>query len=450
MTSSPVIMRFPVILAILIATLFTFEAQGQATRTILQYDAKGNVIGAIEQAIKPNKKNAETGAGGGTSRTATGRSGNGAGINAATGAPGGNGNNPGNNAGNAEPGEILISNPPATLLPQLLTQGYQLVEHIILDNLDVEFLRLRAPRGVTAETAISDIRQRFPGILVDRNTLFDLSSGKTGVYANDVSGWGVPPSRCGRGLLIGMVDTALDPRRPALRGRDIIHRSFVAKDRKPGTSTHGETVAALLVGNHRDDAPGGLLPGATLFAGSIFEDRGNGKLLGNLSSMIKALDWMVEEHVPVVNLSLAGSNNSVLQYIIDKALVKGLILVAAAGNGGPDADPAFPAANPRVIAVTAIDSQLAAYRYANRGSYIDFAAPGVGLRIATAPPGKLQSGTSFATPFITSAISLHLARGARAQPNSIRAALRKLARDLGPPGRDDIFGWGLVQYRPKC
>jgi subtilisin family serine protease len=429
--------RFPVIAAGLIMALFAHVARAQSTITILKYDDKGNVVGVIKKTInqKINRKPARQ-----TRSRPSGSS------------PETSGTAP-IDAG-AEPREVLISNPPATLLPQLQAEGYQLLERIILNNIDAQFLRLRAPQGITADGAIDAIRQRFPGILIDKNSFFNLSAGKqggrSGVYANDVTKWGNAPSRCGRGLSIGMIDTAFSPNHPALRGRDIIHRSFVKKKRKPGKSTHGATVAALLVGNPRNGLPGGLLPGATLFAGSIYEDRGDGKLRGNLSSMIKALDWLVEERVSVVNLAMAGSKNKVLAYIIRKASAKGLVLIAAAGNGGPRAKPAFPAANPRVIAVTAIDRQLGVYRYANRGEYIDFAAPGVGLQIATAKPGKLQSGTSFATPFITSVVALHLAQGGRARPGPIRTALRKLAKDLGAPGRDDTFGWGLVQYRPKC
>jgi subtilisin family serine protease len=425
--------RVSIVLAGLVATLCIFEAQAQSSITILKYDAKGNVIGVVEkkagkgQTIR-RKPAPIPGAGPASSDN-----------------PNGGGGQP-----DAEPREVLVSNPPAALLPQLQAQGYLLVERIFLGNLGGEFLRLRAPRDETADSAISYIRRRFPGILVDKNTLFDLSSGKPGVYANEVSGWGNTPPRCGQGLLIGMIDTALDPRHPALRGRNIIYRSFVQKDRKPGKSIHGATVAALLVGNPRDGAAGGLLPGATLFVGNIFEKRSNGKLRGNLSAMIKALDWLVKQRVTVVNLSMAGSKNSILEFIIMKTLSQGMVVVAAAGNGGPKAKPAYPAAIPRVIAVTAIDEQLAAYRHANRGAYIDFAAPGVGLQIATAAPGRLQSGTSFATPFITSAIALHLAQVGRAQPDSIRAALQKRTRDLGAPGRDNIFGWGLVRYRPKC
>ncbi|MFT6583654.1 MAG: hypothetical protein ACJAU6_004112 [Alphaproteobacteria bacterium] len=400
----------------------------------MHYDKKGNVTGVVEKKIGPKQK---------LQRKAPTRRGKGATAPADGCAR--------RSTGAAEPREVLVSNPPRALLPRLQSQGYQVVERLILQNLGVEYLRLRAPRGTTADEAISTIQRQFPGVLVDKNTLFKISAGQSvrGVYANDITDWGLAPEKCGRGLTIGMIDTAFNKRNLIFRNRNIIFRSFTKKGRKVGYANHGATVAALLVGKPQNGVPGGLLPGATLFAASIFENRG-GKLRGNLSSMLKALDWLVKERVPVVNLSMAGSNNKVLKQIIGKALAKGMILVAAAGNNGPRAKPAFPAANPKVIAVTAIDKNLAAYRHANRGGYIDFAAPGVGLQVTTTTRGKLKSGTSFAAPYITSMIAMQIAKGVPAKPNALRASLRKLTKDLGSPGRDETYGWGLVRYKPKC
>jgi subtilisin family serine protease len=127
-----------------------------------------------------------------------------------------------------------------------------------------------------------------------------------------------------------------------------------------------------------------------------------------------------------------------------------MAIVAAAGNGGPKAKPAYPAAHPKVLAVTAIDQRLAPYRHANHGTYIDFAAPGVRLWTAAHGGGELQSGTSFAAPFITSAVALEIAAGASTDPETLRQLLRKATQDLGAPGRDSVFGWGLVRMRPKC
>ena len=94
-------------------------------------------------------------------------------------------------------------------------------------------------------------------------------------------------------------------------------------------------------------------------------------------SLVMAIEALTARGVKVINLSLAGPANPLLQRAIDVASAAGVIIVAAAGNEGPAAGPAYPAAYSGVIAVTAVDRNLAVYRRANRGDYVDIAAPGV-------------------------------------------------------------------------
>jgi len=81
-----------------------------------------------------------------------------------------------------------------------------------------------------------------------------------------------------------------------------------------------------------------------LYAGSIFEQRKDGKSRGNLIAFLKALEWLAVEKVKVVNLSIASPENEVLQTAVRAVARTGQVLVAAAGNGGPKAKPFFPAA----------------------------------------------------------------------------------------------------------
>jgi len=163
------------------------------------------------------------------------------------------------------------------------------------------------------------------------------------------------------------------------------------------------------------------------------------------------LDWLTSRRTPVINMSFAGERNAVVAVALRNAIARHVVVVAAAGNGGASSGPAFPAAETGVIAVTAVDSHAQPYSDANQGNYIAFAAPGV--RVWTAgprPTGSYQSGTSFAAPFVTAAVGMRLADGAEPAAAEITRILAKTARDLGPPGRDPIFGWGLLQAASPC
>ena len=159
-----------------------------------------------------------------------------------------------------------------------------------------------------------------------------------------------------------------------------------------------------------------------------------------------------EADLRVINLSLSGPANEVLQKAIAAAQARGIVIVAAAGNNGAGAEPSYPAAYPGVVAVTAVDHDLNVYQRATRGPYVDLAAPGVNVWTASSPgPGSLKTGTSYAVPFVSAAAGI------------LRAPVPKLEHeirsdplggghtlDLGQPGRDPTFGFGLIQMAGLC
>jgi minor extracellular protease Epr len=156
---------------------------------------------------------------------------------------------------------------------------------------------------------------------------------------------------------------------------------------------------------------------------------------------------ILRRNVKVINLSIAGPDNDVLQAVVEDAAASGSVLVSAAGNAGPSAPPAYPAAYDNVIAVTAVSDTLSVYRRAGRGLHIDIAAPGV--RIKTA--GKknnlgIFTGSSFAVPFVTAAVAVQLSQNAGWKVNTAMDALKSSAKDLGVPGVDPVFGAGLLQF----
>jgi subtilisin family serine protease len=144
----------------------------------------------------------------------------------------------------------------------------------------------------------------------------------------------------------------------------------------------------------------------------------------------------------VINLSLTGPPNRLLEVAINKVSRTGVVVLAAAGTDGPMATPRYPAAYSSVVAVTAVDSRGRAFRLANRGDYLALAAPGVNLRHALAGGGyTTSSGTSFAVPFVSTVVALLKQDAA---DDDVVARLYASALDLGEPGRDEVYGYGLL------
>ena len=160
--------------------------------------------------------------------------------------------------------------------------------------------------------------------------------------------------------------------------------------------------------------------------------------------ILKGLDYAVEHGAQIVNMSFAGPKDPMIERgIAATAAARDILLVAAAGNAGAKSPPLYPAANPNVIAVSGTDAQDKLFAASNRGNYIAIAAPGADIFLP-APDEKYQitSGTSFSAAYVSGIAALILERNPALKPNDVRAILTKTARDLGAPGRDDLFGAG--------
>lgn len=241
---------------------------------------------------------------------------------------------------------------------------------------------------------------------------------------------------------IGMIDSRVDTSHPVLAASHIQSRDFVSAGADM-PAFHGTAIASIIAGNAPDYQ--GLAPDAEVFAAGVFElDAEQGEIASTVS-LLRALDWLISSEVDVVNISLAGPPNRLLEAALTRAAERDVVVLAAAGNGGPVARPMYPAAYETVVAVTAVDASNRVFRLANRGSYLDIAAPGVGLLHARAGGGfAASSGTSFAVPFAATAAANMIASRGR---TDVMALLYASAVDLGPPGRDDIYGYGLLRLQ---
>jgi subtilisin family serine protease len=154
---------------------------------------------------------------------------------------------------------------------------------------------------------------------------------------------------------------------------------------------------------------------------------------------------MARERVGVVNVSLVGPDNAVLSGAVRAALMRGHVIVAAVGNDGPAARPLYPAAYEGVVGVTGVDAQRRILPEAVRGAQVDFAALGA-RRAPVGANGDAVAvrGTSYAAPIVAGLLARELAQP---EPQAAQKAVAQLARaavDLGPRGRDNTYGAGLV------
>jgi subtilisin family serine protease len=162
-------------------------------------------------------------------------------------------------------------------------------------------------------------------------------------------------------------------------------------------------------------------------------------------NLVKGLDWAGASHADVVNMSFAGPADPELRGMLGVLRKKGVVLVAAAGNKGPNSPPLYPAAGPDVIAVTATDADDRLFDQANRGAHIALSAPGVAILVAAPNESySMQSGTSMASAQVSGIAALLIERNRNLDPTAVREILTSTAQDLGPVGRDDQFGAGLV------
>ena len=318
-------------------------------------------------------------------------------------------------------------------------EGVRSLARLRLQGLGLDLYDLSTVPGQEA-TVADALRGRLPvGAEIDRPAWLDPQRGaeprRSGrVYA--LAKIGLPASDPSeRPVRLAIIDAAPSGRLP-LQG-DL---RIVRFDGDAQSDGHSDRILCLLACPPTPDAAfRGLLSRPEITAVAIMERTPEGTLRGHTAGLARALDYLILQGISVVNLSLGGVGDRVQRAVVARALARGLILVAAAGNGGEAAPPVYPAAWPGVIAVAAVDAAGKPWPRGNRGTYIAIAAPGVDLWLPT-EGGEYVSGTSFASPFVAARLAWAQANG----QTSEREALCARARDLGPPGRDPETGCGLM------
>jgi hypothetical protein len=242
----------------------------------------------------------------------------------------------------------------------------------------------------------------------------------------------------GNRVVVAVIDSEVDAAHPDLAGA--VTANFNASD-KDKPHAHGTGMAGAIAARR---TVLGTAPRVGLLTVNAFSTKAS-EAEGTTFNILKGLDWAAERGARIINMSFAGPPDPRLKDALQKAYKKGIVLVAAAGNAGPNSPPLFPGADPSVIAVTATDVDDALFSGANRGNHIAVAAPGVDV-LVPAPEGAYQftTGTSVASAEVSGVVALMLERNPSLTPSDVRRILMATAKDLGPKGRDPGFGAGLV------
>ena len=260
----------------------------------------------------------------------------------------------------------------------------------------------------------------------------------------------------GAGIKVAVVDTGVlgtheDLAGSVVPGTDLASDAATydpARNGEVDPAGHGTHVAGIIAA-HVNNGLGiaGAAPGVAIMPVRVLDAAGS----GSSSDVAEGIIWAADHGARVINLSLGGGPSSGMRIAIQYARSKQVVTFAAAGNSYQDGNQAtYPAAYPEAVAVAAVDSGLHHANFSNTGSYVDVAAPG-DLIWSAYGGGRsqyaLMSGTSMATPYATATAALVLGERPGLSANDLVKAIESSANDLGAPGRDNTFGYGLINPR---
>ncbi len=234
---------------------------------------------------------------------------------------------------------------------------------------------------------------------------------------------------------VGLMDSSIDLNHACFAGLNVNQKSF--HDKAQPSFEHGTAMASIILGDNRCDAQG-LLNNAELFNAVVFAQNKSGAVVATAAQLVTGLNWLLSQQVSIINMSLSGPPNRILENALQQVAARGITLVASAGNDGKAAFPRYPAAYPEVIAVTALDQDLNVFDRAAQGAHIELAAPGVNILIAKGQAYGSLSGTSLAAAMVTAVLASDAA-------DSKRLDLTLRTKNLGEAGRDTVYGLGLLQ-----
>lgn len=318
-------------------------------------------------------------------------------------------------------GEVLGVDIGAAGIEAARKAGFTLLDESEIGDLGIRTARLAAPKGMSLSRALRTIRKVTPGEWSANQLHFD-----SGTATFPAAGL-LAASESASEARIGVIDGGIGQHSSLVSA--IEQRGFVIGAPQP--SAHGTAIAALIVGQ---GSFRGVLPGAPLLVADVY---GKTPVGGNALAIAQAIGWMTGRRVTVISISLVGPANPLLAKTVSAARGRGTVIVAAVGNDGAAAPPAYPASYPGVIAVTGVDARNRPLIEAGRALHLDYAAPGADMAGARPGGGTVPlRGTSYAAPLVAARLA------GQAKPDI--ALLDREAVDLGKRGPDKLYGRGLI------
>lgn len=286
-------------------------------------------------------------------------------------------------------GVLVALDPDATSLQLAMRAGFRVLANETDPQLGMSVVQFAVPRGMSARDGLKRLRNVAPQLQADFDHIYEPAGGGliplSAALASsaDVAG----------GQIVGMIDGGVASH-PSLAGAKIEQNGFAGRPQPTG---HGTAIASLLVGSQGRFH--GAATGASLYVADVY---GGNRAAGSATAIVKALGWLAGHHAQVINISLVGPQNRLVQRAIQIVQARGIQIVAAVGNDGPAAPPQYPASYPGVVAVTGVDGRGRALVEAGRATHLDFAAPGADMAAALAGQGYSRvRGTSFAAPLVS-------------------------------------------------
>nr|WP_232337189.1 S8 family serine peptidase [Lysinibacillus timonensis] len=253
----------------------------------------------------------------------------------------------------------------------------------------------------------------------------------------------------GKGVKIAVLDTGIAPHNDLEIAGGVSFTSYTPS--YIDDNGHGTHVAGIIGAENNDIGVVGVAPDADVYAVKVLDRNGS----GNLSDIIKGIDWAITNNMDIINLSLGTQVDSLaLKQTVDKAYNKGILVVAAAGNDGNSEGIGetvdYPARYDSVIAVSATDSSNIRGAFSSTGAEVEVAGPGMKiLSTFLSNQYAYMNGTSMAAPFVAGNLALLKQANSTSTHIQLRKKLKETVIDIGVSGKDSFYGYGLVQAPVK-